>query len=105
MLMAAHLTEVFVWSMAYAMTNAAPDRADLTYFALVNYTTRGYGDITPVARWRLLGADDGDEWRPAVWLVDRGDLRGAAQDDRRACVVRVTFLIRLRPARRQNADR
>ena len=44
-----------MWSMAYAMTNAAPDRADLTYFALVNYTTRGYGDITPVARWRLLG--------------------------------------------------
>jgi hypothetical protein len=55
MLMAAHMMEVFVWSTAYAMTNAAPDSADLTYFAFVNYTTLGYGDITPVARWRLLG--------------------------------------------------
>jgi hypothetical protein len=25
------------------------------YFALVNYTTLGYGDVTPIARWRLLG--------------------------------------------------
>jgi len=25
------------------------------YFAFVNYTTLGYGDITPVASWQLLG--------------------------------------------------
>jgi Ion channel len=25
------------------------------YFAFVNYTTLGYGDVTPIARWRLLG--------------------------------------------------
>ena len=25
------------------------------YFAFVNFTTLGYGDITPVDRWRLLG--------------------------------------------------
>jgi len=54
-LMAAHMAEVFIWSMAYAVTNAAPDGTDLTYFAFVNYTTLGYGDITPVAQWRLLG--------------------------------------------------
>jgi Ion channel len=54
-LMAAHTAEVFVWSVAYAITNAAPGNADLTYFAFVNYTTLGYGDITPVVRWRLLG--------------------------------------------------
>lgn len=53
-LMAAHTLEVFVWSVAYAITNVAPENADLTYFAFVNYTTLGYGDITPVARWRLL---------------------------------------------------
>ena len=29
--------------------------ADLVYFALVNYTTLGYGDVIPMARWRLLG--------------------------------------------------
>ena len=54
-LMAAHTLEVFVWSVAYAITNAVPENADLTYFAFVNYTTLGYGDITPIARWRLLG--------------------------------------------------
>jgi len=25
------------------------------YFAFVNYTTLGYGDILPVERWQLLG--------------------------------------------------
>jgi hypothetical protein len=50
-----HMAEVLVWSVAYAAVNAAPDGADLMYFAFVNYTTLGYGDITPVARWRLLG--------------------------------------------------
>jgi hypothetical protein len=54
-LMSAHTAEVFVWSAAYAAINAAPDGADLGYFAFVNYTTLGYGDITPVARWHLLG--------------------------------------------------
>jgi hypothetical protein len=54
-LMAAHTAEVFVWSVAYDFTGAAPDGADLAYFAFVNYTTLGYGDIIPTARWRLLG--------------------------------------------------
>jgi len=54
-LMAAHVSEVIVWALAYALTDAAPPGADLLYFAFVNYTTLGYGDVTPVARWRLLG--------------------------------------------------
>jgi hypothetical protein len=54
-LMAAHMLEVFVWALAYAIVDAAPAGAGLVYFALVNYTTLGYGDVTPVARWRLLG--------------------------------------------------
>jgi Ion channel len=54
-LMLAHVSEVIVWSLAYAIVNAAPAGADLLYFAFVNYTTLGYGDITPVERWRLLG--------------------------------------------------
>jgi hypothetical protein len=55
MLMMAHMAEVFVWAAAYALTGTTPDNADPTYFAFVNYTTLGYGDILPVARWRLLG--------------------------------------------------
>jgi hypothetical protein len=54
-LMVAHVSEVIVWSLAYAIVDAAPAGTDLTYFAFVNYTTLGYGDITPVAHWRLLG--------------------------------------------------
>jgi Ion channel len=54
-LMVAHFAEVLVWSLSYSIVGAAPEGADLIYFAFVNYTTLGYGDVTPVARWRLLG--------------------------------------------------
>jgi hypothetical protein len=54
-LMAAHLVEVFVWALAYDIVEAAPTGTDLVYFAFVNYTTLGYGDVTPVPRWHLLG--------------------------------------------------
>jgi hypothetical protein len=54
-LMAAHFSEVLVWSLAYAIVGAAPAGADPLYFAFVNYTTLGYGDVSPVERWRLLG--------------------------------------------------
>src|SRR5580700_7065040 len=55
MLMVAHLIEIGVWSIAYALVDAAAQGADDFYFAFVNYTTLGYGDIIPTARWRLLG--------------------------------------------------
>jgi hypothetical protein len=54
-LMAAHTFEVIVWALAYGLVDAAPGNSDLLYFAFVNYTTLGYGDVLPVARWRLLG--------------------------------------------------
>jgi ion channel len=54
-LMIAHFAEVLVWSLSYAIAPAAPENADLVYFAFVNYTTLGYGDIIPMERWRLLG--------------------------------------------------
>ena len=54
-LMVAHTLEVFVWAVAYAIVGAAPADSDLLYFAFVNYTTLGYGDITPVQTWRLSG--------------------------------------------------
>ena len=54
-LMAAHFAEVLVWALAYAIVGAAPEGADLVYFAFVNYATLGYGDVTPVKEWLLLG--------------------------------------------------
>ena len=54
-LMAAHMCEIAVWSLAYAVVGATPEGADRLYFAFVNFTTLGYGDILPAPRWRLLG--------------------------------------------------
>jgi Ion channel len=54
-LMAAHMTEIAIWSLAYAFVGAMPEGSDRLYFAFVNFTTLGYGDILPVPRWRLLG--------------------------------------------------
>jgi Ion channel len=41
--------------LSYALVGAAPEGSDLLYFAFVNYTTLGYGDVTPVKEWRLVG--------------------------------------------------
>ena len=54
-LLMAHVAEVAIWSLAYAAVGAAPAGADVLYFAFVNYTTLGYGDVVPVESWRLLG--------------------------------------------------
>jgi len=54
-LMAAHTCEVIVWALAYRMFDAAPAGSGLIYFAFVNYTTLGYGDVLPKADWQLFG--------------------------------------------------
>jgi hypothetical protein len=54
-LMTAHLAEVLVWSLTYAIFGVAPEGSDIVYFAFVDYVTLGYGDVTPVVRWHLLG--------------------------------------------------
>lgn len=54
-LMAAHTCEVAVWALAYRIFDVVPENAGFMYFAFVNYSTLGYGDITPVKDWQLLG--------------------------------------------------
>jgi hypothetical protein len=54
-LMAAHALEVFVWVAAYMLVGAVPEGTSRAYFAFVNYTTLGYGDVLPVKDWQLLG--------------------------------------------------
>jgi hypothetical protein len=53
-LLAAHTLEVAVWSGAYLLIDLAP-RSQVFYFAFVNYTTLGYGEILPPEDWRLIG--------------------------------------------------
>jgi ion channel len=55
LLVAGHFLEVVIWAVTYALVGAAPPDSDLIYFAFGNYTTLGYGGITPVDGWRLLG--------------------------------------------------
>ena len=54
-LMSAHACEISVWALAYALMDVTPAGTDRLYFAFVNYTTLGYGDVVPVEQWRLLG--------------------------------------------------
>lgn len=54
-LMVAHACEIVVWSLAYGLLDVIPDGEAHLYFAFVNYTTLGYGDIVPNEGWRLLG--------------------------------------------------
>jgi ion channel len=54
-LMATHTFEVIVWAWIYKIVGAAPPDAPLVYFAFVNYTTLGYGDVVPLPQWQLLG--------------------------------------------------
>lgn len=52
---AAHMIEVAIWALVYNLLGVGPEHVSPFYFALVNFTTLGYGDVVPVARWRLLG--------------------------------------------------
>ena len=54
-LMVAHTCEVAVWALAYLLVNAVAADSGLLYFAFVNYTTLGYGDVLPKPDWLLLG--------------------------------------------------
>jgi hypothetical protein len=56
-LMLAHFGEVCVWALAYGALGVTPETARVSnvYFAFVNYTTLGYGDVVPVERWNLIG--------------------------------------------------
>jgi hypothetical protein len=54
-LMVAHALQVLVWALGYMLVDAVPAGASRVYFAFVNYTTLGYGDIIPTDDWKLLG--------------------------------------------------
>ena len=69
-LMLAHTSEVIVWSLAYATLNAAPVGADLVYFAFVNLYDAWLWRCDSGRSLATAWANNGDERRAAVWLVD-----------------------------------
>jgi hypothetical protein len=54
-LLAAHLLEIAVWATVYKLLGVSGDSDASFYFAFVNYTTLGYGDVLPTSEWRILG--------------------------------------------------
>jgi hypothetical protein len=54
-LLAAHLLEIVVWASVYEFVGVSSDGSASFYFASVNYTTLGYGDVLPTSEWRILG--------------------------------------------------
>ena len=68
-LMVTHSLEVMVWALAYGWSGLRPSN-NLVYFAFVNYTTLGYGDVIPADALATAGSDHRNERRAAVWLVD-----------------------------------
>ncbi len=52
----ASLVETGLWAFTYHLVGALPELSTAFYFAMVTYTTLGYGDVTLGEEWRLLSA-------------------------------------------------
>jgi hypothetical protein len=46
---------VWAWALAFHLIGAFARFEEAMYFALVAYTTLGFGDVLPPDRWRILG--------------------------------------------------
>ncbi|MCH9672464.1 MAG: potassium channel family protein [Gammaproteobacteria bacterium] len=53
-LMASHSVAVWIWSALYFAVGAFETFEPALYFALVSFTTLGFGDVVLDERWRLL---------------------------------------------------
>lgn len=53
--LAAHLVEIALWALVFALCGEFPDFPAAFYHSAENYTTLGYGDVVMSAPWRLLG--------------------------------------------------
>lgn len=55
-LVLAHTVEVWTWAFSLVALGAIPRLPEAVYFALVTYTTVGYGDVTLGPEFRVFGA-------------------------------------------------
>ena len=52
----AHTVQVWIWAWSFLGLGTLPNLSDAIYFALVTYTTVGYGDVTVGGGFRVFGA-------------------------------------------------
>lgn len=48
--------DVWLWALAFRALDVFHDLEHAVYFALVSFTTLGYGDVVLPTEWRILGA-------------------------------------------------
>ena len=51
-----HTIEIWLWALLYIWLGTFEIMEHALYFSTVTFTTVGYGDITLLPRWRLLGS-------------------------------------------------
>lgn len=51
-----HSVQVWIWAIAFLYHEALSGLEPAVYFALVSYTTLGYGDLLPAQDMRIFGA-------------------------------------------------
>jgi len=56
LVLAVVLAGVAIWGLALVWGRVFEDFETAFYFALVSYTTVGYGELLPPGQWRILGA-------------------------------------------------
>lgn len=54
--LASHTLHLYLWATAVRLLGALPEFQTAIYFALVTYTTTGYGDVTLSEDYRIFGA-------------------------------------------------
>ena len=56
MMFGAVVVEVWAWALLFVWGGVLPTLEEATYFAVVTFSTLGYGDIVLGPDWRLLGS-------------------------------------------------
>lgn len=56
MFLVSHTLQIYLWAFCFWLIGALPGHEAPIYFALVTYSTVGYGDLTLVKHFRIFGA-------------------------------------------------
>lgn len=56
LLLFSHTAQVYIWALIFWWSGALQGAEAPIYFALVTYTTLGYGDVTLGDNFRIMGA-------------------------------------------------